>query len=179
MLSTLSNITQQLLQELVSNRVRLMVMEKANTLDLSFFENPEFYDKLRQAQEQATFRPVTMVSQTFDLVRTFITFLSMIFFCCGWPGGWPLVALLVPIPAFIADSRYGWMGYQRMRRQSPERREMSYFENGDDDRHLQQRDQTVQPGRLLRRTFSLAGDEVLQREQGHLDPALSDQLFVA
>jgi ATP-binding cassette, subfamily B, bacterial len=128
LLSTLSNIIQQLLQELVSNRVRLMVMEKANTLDLAFFENPEFYDKLRQAQEQATFRPVTMVSQTFDLVRTFITFLSMIFLLVRLEWWIAVVALVVPIPAFIADSRYGWMGYQRMRRQSPERRQMSYFE---------------------------------------------------
>ncbi|HEX2909249.1 MAG TPA: ABC transporter ATP-binding protein [Chloroflexia bacterium] len=128
LLGTLSNIVQQLLQENVSNRVRLMVMEKANTLDLSFFENPEFYDKLRQAQEQASFRPVTMVSQTFDLVRTLITFLSMIILLLRLDWWVSLVVLLVPIPAFLADSRYGWMGYQRMRRQSPERRQMSYFE---------------------------------------------------
>lgn len=128
LLGTLSNITQQLLQDLVSNRVRLMVMEKANTLDLAFFENPEFYDKLRQAQEQASFRPVTMVSQTFDLGRTIITFLSMIFLLLRLEWWIALVSLLVPVPAFIADTRFGWMGYQRMRRQSPERRQMSYYE---------------------------------------------------
>ena len=129
LLGTLSNIVQQLLQDNVSNRVRLMVMEKANTLDLSFFENPEFYDKLRQAQEQATFRPVTMVSQTFDLARTIITFFSMIFLLLQLAWWVALIALLVPVPAFIADSRFGWIGYQRTRRQSPERRQMSYFEN--------------------------------------------------
>lgn len=125
--STLSNIVQQLLQELVSNRVQLMLMEKANTLDLSFFEDPEFYDKLQQAQDQATFRPVTMISQTFDLGRTIITFFSMIFILLSLAWWIAIVALVVPIPAFIADSRYGWMGYQRTRRQSPERRQMLYF----------------------------------------------------
>lgn len=129
LLGTLSNIVQQLLQERVSNRVRLMIMEKANTLDLSFFENPEFYDKLRQAQEQATFRPVGMVSQTFELTRTTITFFSMIFLLIQLEWWIAIVALVVPIPQFIADSRYGWVGYQRMRRQSPERRQMAYFEN--------------------------------------------------
>jgi ATP-binding cassette subfamily B protein len=128
LLSTLSNIVQQLLQELVANRIRLMIMEKANTLDLAFFENPEFYDKLRQAQEQAAFRPVQMVSGTFDLIRTAITFLSMIFLLIGLAWWVAVVALIVPIPAFIADSRYGWMGYLRMRRQSPERRQMAYYE---------------------------------------------------
>jgi ATP-binding cassette subfamily B protein len=37
------------------------------------------------------------------------------------------VALLVPIPAFFSSTRYGWRGYQLMRRQSPERRLMAYF----------------------------------------------------
>ena len=127
LLQTLSNIVQQLLQELVSNRVQLMLMEKANTLDLSFFENSEFYDKLRQAQDGANFRPVTMISQTFDLGRTIITFLSMIFLLLQLAWWLAIIALLIPIPAFIADSRYGWIGYQRTRRQSPERRQMTYF----------------------------------------------------
>ncbi len=38
-----------------------------------------------------------------------------------------VVALVVPIPSFIASSRYGWMGYIRMRRESPDRRKMYYF----------------------------------------------------
>ncbi len=129
LLSTLSNITQQLLQERVSNRVRLLVMEQANQLDLQFFETPTFYDQLRQAQEQAAYRPVSMVSQTFDLLRTLITFITMLGLLLRLEWWIAAVALLVPIPSFIADSRYGWIGYQRMRRQSPERRQMSYYES--------------------------------------------------
>jgi ABC-type multidrug transport system fused ATPase/permease subunit len=88
LLSTLSNVTQQLLQELVSNRIQLMVLEKADTLDLSFFENPEFYDKLRQATDQSTYQPVSMISQTFDLCRTLVTLFSMI--ALLWPCLFPL-----------------------------------------------------------------------------------------
>jgi ATP-binding cassette subfamily B protein len=129
LLSTLSNITQQILQELVSNRIQLMILEKADTLDLSFFENPEFYDKLRQATDQSTYQPVTMISQTFDLCRTMVTMLSMI--ALLWHLAWWLavIALVIPIPAFFSSTRYGWRGYQRQRRQSPERRQMAYFVN--------------------------------------------------
>src|SRR5229473_2365450 len=67
LLSTLSNISQQMVQELVSNRIQIMILEKADTLDLSFFENPEFYDKMRQATDQSTYKPVSIISQTFDL----------------------------------------------------------------------------------------------------------------
>ena len=50
LLQTVRNINQQALQELTAKRVQLMVMQHANRLDLSFFENPEFYDSLQQAQ---------------------------------------------------------------------------------------------------------------------------------
>ena len=127
LLSTLSNIVQQLLQEQVSNRVQLEILKKANTLDLAFFENPEFYDKMRQAANQSTYQPVSMISQTFDLGRTIVTLVSLIFLL--WHLAWWLavVALIVPIPAFFSSTRYGWRGYQLMRRQSPERRLMAYF----------------------------------------------------
>lgn len=127
LLSTLSNITQQILQEKVSNRVQFMILEKSNTLDLAYFENPEFYDKMRRAADQSTYQPVTMVSQTFGLCQTAITMFSMIFLLTRLAWWLAIVSLLVPIPAFFSSIRYGWRGYQRMRRQSPERRVMQYF----------------------------------------------------
>ncbi len=127
LLTTISNIVQQLLQERVANRVQVMILEKANSLDLAFFENPEFYDKLRRAADEANYKPVTMISQTFDLGRTIITLASMIFLLLQLAWWLAVVAFIVPIPSFIASTRYGWIGYQRMRRKSPERRQMAYF----------------------------------------------------
>jgi ATP-binding cassette subfamily B protein len=127
LLSTLSNIVQQLLQEKVSNRVQLLILEKSNTLDLAFFENPEFYDKMRQAADQSTYQPVTMISQTFGLFQTTVTMFSMIFLLLQLSWWLAIVALLIPIPAFFSSIHYGWRGFQRRRWQSPERRVMDYF----------------------------------------------------
>ena len=127
LLSNLSNIVQQLLQEQVSNRVQLEILKKANTLDLAFFENPEFYDKMRQAANQSTYQPVSMISQTFGLGQTIVTLVSLIFLLVHLAWWLAIVALIVPIPAFFSSTRYGWRGYQLMRRQSPERRLMAYF----------------------------------------------------
>ncbi|MDQ6660295.1 MAG: ABC transporter ATP-binding protein/permease, partial [Chloroflexota bacterium] len=127
--TTLSNIVQQLLQDRVSTKVQLLILEKSNTLDLTFFENSEFYDKLRRAADEANYKPVTMISQTFDLARTLITLATMIFLLVQLAWWLAIVAILIPFPAFLANSRYGWIGYQRMRRQSPKRRQMLYFNN--------------------------------------------------
>lgn len=127
LLSTLSNIAQQLLQERVSNRVQVMVLEKANTLDLAFFEDSEFYDTLRNASEESTYKPMQMISQLFDFVRTLVTLFSMLSLLLSLTWWLAIVALLMPIPSFLSNSRYGWRGYQKMRRESPERRRMQYL----------------------------------------------------
>ncbi len=126
-LSVSGSFTQELLQERVSNRLQLMILEKAKTLDLQFFEEPEFYDKLRHASGEANYKPVLMVSQTFDLVRSIITLASMLFLLLHLAWWLAIVALVVPIPSFIASARYGWIGYRRVLQQSPERRKMAYF----------------------------------------------------
>lgn len=95
--------------------------------DLSFFENPEFYDKMRQAANQSLYQPVSMISQTFDLFRTAVTLFSLIALLVTLAWWLALIALIVPIPAFFSSTRYGWRGFQLMRRQSPERRLMAYF----------------------------------------------------
>ena len=135
LLSTLSNIVQQLLQEKVRIRVQLLILEKADTLDLAFFENPEFYDKMRQAADQSTYQPVSMISQTFACPYH-CYMLSMIFLLLQLSWWLAIVALIVPIPAFFSSIHYGWRGFQRKRWQSPERRVMDYS-SADDGRHLQ------------------------------------------
>ena len=77
-LSTVRNITQQLLQNAVSMRIQLMVMEKAASLDLAFYEDPASYDLLRRAQTDSINRPVQMISTAFGLVQTTLTFITMI-----------------------------------------------------------------------------------------------------
>jgi ATP-binding cassette subfamily B protein len=127
LLSTLSNISQQLLQERVAIRVQLLIMQHAATMDLSYFEDAHSYDVLQQAQREATTRPVQMVSGAFGLGRTLLTFLTMVLLLVGLNPWLALVALVAPIPAFIADARYGWWGYAIARRNSPIRRRMLYL----------------------------------------------------
>jgi ATP-binding cassette subfamily B protein len=127
LLTTLSNIVQQLLQEKTAYKVQLLVMEKANTLDLTFFEDAQFYDALQRAQDEASSRPIGMVSQTFGLGRTLVTLLSAVVILITLAWWLAILAILAPIPAFVSSMRYGWWGYQVMRRQSPLRREMSYY----------------------------------------------------
>ena len=127
LLGTIRNITQQLLQNSVAMRIQLMVMEKAASLDLSFYEDPASYDLLRRAQTDSINRPVLMISTAFGLVQTLLTFITMIALLIVVSPLLALLALVSPIPAFVADTRYGWRGYNIARWGSRLLRRMNYL----------------------------------------------------
>ena len=129
LLNTLRNITQQLLQNSVSMRIQLMVMEKAASLDLQFYEDPASYDLLRRAQNDSINRPVLMIATAFGLLQTGLTFVTMIVLLLGLSPLLAVLALVSPIPAFIADTRYGWRGYNIARWGSRLLRRMTYMVN--------------------------------------------------
>ena len=127
LLNTLRNITQQLLQNSVSMRIQLMVMEKAASLDLQFYEDPASYDLLRRAQNDSINRPVLMIATAFGLLQTILTLGTMIVFLFAVSWILAIVVLLSPVPAFIADTRYGWRGYNIARWGSRLLRRMTYM----------------------------------------------------
>ena len=127
LLNTIRNITQQLLQNSVSMRIQLMVMEKAASLDLQFYEDPVSYDLLRRAQNDSINRPVLMIATAFGLLQTILTFATMIALLLAVSPLLALLALVSPIPAFIADTRYGWRGYNIARWGSRLLRRMTYM----------------------------------------------------
>jgi ATP-binding cassette subfamily B protein len=68
-----------------------------------------------------------MVSGVFGLIQTAIALVSMVVGLVFLSPILALVALVAPIPAFIADTRYGWRGYSFARWASPLRRRMDYL----------------------------------------------------
>ncbi|MEU3187021.1 ABC transporter ATP-binding protein [Streptomyces sp. NPDC006923] len=121
------SIAQQLLQEKASQSVQLQVMEHAGRLPLSFFEDSRSYDLLRQAQQEASTRPVTMIGGAFNLLQMAVTFLSMVGLLFGLGPVVAVAALLAPVPAFVSDSRYSMRSFMVTLWSSPIRRRMEYL----------------------------------------------------
>jgi ATP-binding cassette subfamily B protein len=120
-------IVGRLLEERVGLRVQLQIMGKASELDLAFFEDSASYDLLREAQQEASSRPASMVSGAFGQLQVAITFASMIVLLVGLSPVLAVVAMLAPVPAFLADSRFGRRMFAFARWSSPVRRRMQYL----------------------------------------------------
>lgn len=130
-LSAISNaftsIAQTLLQERMTLTIRYQVMRHASDLELSYFEGSGSYDTLRQAAQEAPSRPLAMMNSALGLVRTAITFSSMIALLIAISPLLALIALLAPIPAFISQSRYGSRAFWLTLMMSPLKRRMDYL----------------------------------------------------
>lgn len=123
----LTTYGQSLLQERMTLTIRHQVMDHASKLHLSYFEGSASYDMLRQAAQEAPTRPLSMMNSALGLVRTVITFGSMIALLVSISPLLALVALLAPIPAFISQSKYGARAFWLTLMMSPLKRRMDYL----------------------------------------------------
>ncbi|MEW2501776.1 ABC transporter ATP-binding protein [Amycolatopsis sp. NPDC047767] len=125
--SAITSIAQTLLQERMTLTIRHQVMDHASKLQLAYFEGSTSYDMLRQAAQEAPTRPLSMMTSALGLVRTAITFSSMIALLVSISPLLALVALLAPIPAFISQSKYGSRAFWLTFLMSPIKRRMDYL----------------------------------------------------
>ncbi len=121
-------VCQSLLRVLLGQKVNVLILEKALTLDIAYFEDSEFYDLMNQARREASTRPLSLVSRTFKLIQDTISLITY--------GGlllqfsvWAVVVLSVAgIPAFIAETRFAGEAFRLFRWRSPETRQQTYLE---------------------------------------------------
>ncbi|SFO22007.1 ATP-binding cassette, subfamily B [Amycolatopsis rubida] len=125
--SAITTIAQSLLQERMTLSIRHQVMQHASDLHLAYFEGSTSYDMLRQAAQEAPTRPLSMMTSALGLIRTMITFASMIALLVSISPLLALVALLAPIPAFISQSKYGSRAFWLTFMMSPIKRRMDYL----------------------------------------------------
>ena len=121
-------ICETLLRAQLSNTVNVMILEKALTLDLTHFEDSEFYDKMTRARRQASSRPLSLVKRAFTLIQNGISLVSygLILISFSWIA--VLILMAAAIPSFIAENKFAQEGFKIFRWQSKAKREQMYLE---------------------------------------------------
>ena len=122
------SVSQSLLRALLGQRVNVMILEKALTLQLANFEDSEFYDKLTQARRQASSRPLSLVNRTFGLVQNSISLVSYAVLLFAF-SPWAVVILIgAGLPSFFAEAKFSGDAFRLFRWRSPETRMQMYLE---------------------------------------------------
>ncbi|HWW33479.1 MAG TPA: ABC transporter ATP-binding protein, partial [Steroidobacteraceae bacterium] len=122
------SLCQALLRAQLGQRVNVMILEKALSLELAHFEDSEFYDKLTRARREASTRPLSLVTRTFGLVQNGISLASYAVLLARFSPWAVAVLLLAGVPAFIAEVKFSGDAFRLFRWRSPESRMQMYLE---------------------------------------------------
>ncbi len=123
-----NTICQAILRVLLGNKINVMILEKALTLELAHFEDAEYYDKLVRARREASSRPLSLVTKTFDLLRNLISLVAIAAFLFQFSPWAVLLLSLAGVPAFIAEAKFSGEAFRVNKRRSAERRMQIYLE---------------------------------------------------
>ncbi len=113
--------------ELVVNHIKLKIIRKAKTVDLSSFDRPEFYEKLENANREAGMRPIGILSATFNVISALISVASFIVVLATLSPLAPIIIIITALPGAIVNYVYRHRNFRYMRHHSKDRREMNYF----------------------------------------------------
>jgi len=121
-----------LVRQLVGLRLgidlNVQILEKAQRLELSHFEDPNFYDKLTRARREASTRPLSLIQSNFQVVRNALTLAGYAALLVRFSGWMAVAVLAATIPAFVAEARFSGAAFRLRNWRSPDSRRLNYLE---------------------------------------------------
>jgi ATP-binding cassette subfamily B protein len=127
-ISRLLGMMRSLLRQQLGQKINVEILEKALTLELVQFEDSELYDRLTRARREASSRPLSLVSQTFELGQSMITLLTLGVLLAGFSPIALAVLIAAAIPPFVAELKFSGDAFRLSRWRTPETREQMYVE---------------------------------------------------
>ncbi len=112
----------------LSLEVNVAILQKALTLDLRHFEDSEFYDQLTRARREASARPLSMVTRTFQIAQSLITLAGYVALLVRFSPLVVLGLLVATVPATVAELRFSSLAFRVRNWRSPEARKLMYLE---------------------------------------------------
>lgn len=129
MIMHIRSYSDQVLSTKLSNHVSKMIMQKAVSLDLQFFEDPVFYDSLQNARRQADFAALSIVNAIQQILQQTITLISVIVLLVRYSPWLALAVVLTAIPSFLSTSQFAQRSFRIVTHRAPEARLLNYLES--------------------------------------------------
>ncbi len=113
--------------DLVQDHISSLIQGKSLSVDLAFYDNPDYYDQLHRARSEAGYRPLALLENLGGILQNSITLVSMVFVLARF-GVWSAAALLLStLPVLYVVLKHAVEQYQlRQRITSDERRTWYY-----------------------------------------------------
>jgi len=112
-LRLLSSYVAEAQAAIVTDYVSRTLHRKSISLDLSYYENPEYYDTLHRAQQEGPYRPTRIVNGLTRILQNTVSLFAMVglLFMLHWSIGLLLIGSTLPgvaVQIIYARKRYEW-----------------------------------------------------------------------
>lgn len=108
--------------------INMRILRKAISLELRHFEDGKFYDALTKARREASFRPLSVVTEGFQLVQNALTLAGYIALVVRYSPWVALVLLATSLPAAAVETWFSRSAFRLRNWRSPESRQVNYLE---------------------------------------------------
>jgi ATP-binding cassette subfamily B protein len=122
------NLVRGLLGARLGLDINVRILEKALSLELRHFEDPDFYDRLTRARREASVRPISVVTESFQLVQNVLTLVGYAGLLMSFSPWAVLGLLLAALPATFAEMRFSQQAFRLRNWRSPDSRRLLYLE---------------------------------------------------
>jgi ATP-binding cassette subfamily B protein len=113
----------------VTDYVTEIVHAKSIEVDLEYYENALYYDTLRRAQNQASYRPMSIVNNLLSASQNALSLLALVGLLVSLHWSIALLLFLSTVPGALVRMRYSGRMYGWQRRRTPTERQNSYYES--------------------------------------------------
>ncbi len=127
LINSLYSMIIRLSGELVTNHIKLTILEKTKEVDMSSFDMPDFYERLENASREAGTRPISILQSVFNIISTIISLVSFIIILAEVSAWAPFAMIAFSLPSAAISFIYRKKNFEYMRMRSKERREMQYY----------------------------------------------------
>ena len=119
---------QSQLGDYLKREIRLRILTKVSSLaDISYFEDPVFYDRLRRAQGESEHRPFHVMNGAVQIFRAVVQMVAMLGILLAFQPVLVLVAVALAVPGLVQQMRSQVQHWEITNASIPEVRRMRYF----------------------------------------------------
>ncbi|PYV16212.1 MAG: multidrug ABC transporter ATP-binding protein [Acidobacteria bacterium] len=114
--------------ELIQDHISALIHGKSVTVDLSFYETPEFYDHLHRARSEAGYRPVLLLESLGRIAQDGITLVAMGAVLLQFGFWLPAVLAASTLPALYVVLRYAARQHEWRQKTTADERRTWYYD---------------------------------------------------
>ena len=114
--------------EILQDHIKNLIHQQSSTVDLAFYDSPEYYDHLERALSDGANRPLSLLESFGGLIQSSITLIAMAAMLVAYGFWLPLALVVSTLPAFLVVLRFDRKYHRWWESTTPVRRWIQYFD---------------------------------------------------